>query len=660
MWKHPRELRAPAHGGDMPGGLVGRATEVSDLGERLAGHRLVTLTGCAGVGKSRLAAHMVDTADRPPWQRAVRVRWQGNGPGPDGALTAAVINALVGVRPLPAHADLTAVLPHMPKGPTLLYLDDIDPVHTECLRLVRALLDAVPGMRVLITSRRPLGLGDEQVLRITPLSTRPDNGLPSPAARLFWDRADNRVRRQLRSKTGHTAVTTICRLLDGLPLAIELAAHEAAVCDLDELTWRLEHSMCWLNSPHPAVERHRSLRTAVGAAYALCDPAVRSVWARASVFAGAFAESAAVYLCSGGNAEPAHVAACLTQLAAIGVLDPVGDPDGPYPPRYAMTGAARDFGTERLKEAGEFAAAAQRLLIHCRRAAEAAESLWDHGIQSQAVRLVAEEHDNIMTMVAHALILPDHVPAALDVVNRLWFWWMVYGKTDEGLDCLLRLLSLYPQGSAMAVRGRWLTAWLMADTAPDSASAYLAQVWPAAVLSGDDATIGRIAHVQGAIALRRGDYQAAASHFREAAATIPAGAPGGPGPVVSLAAQAVAEAAFAPRASSRTAHRALTHPGAQRDAWATLLTRYARALTDHHHGHPSRAWRNAHRALAGIDNHLPIPRGATALQQLLSDITSGVPRLPSPPDATTTARPLAAVAIGATLENEAARSPQPW
>ncbi|MFF9814914.1 ATP-binding protein [Streptomyces sp. NPDC014006] len=654
-----------------PAPLVGRSRDITRLTGLLTRHRLVTVTGTAGLGKSRLAATaMIRTAGGP----AVTVRVQGSGPAAPGTLTAAVVQALAlrghipgaqtastgqsvsGCRRTPAPAasqavtgrpaasrDLTTVLP---ASPLLLLLDDVDPAHAECTGLVQRLLMAAPALRVLVTSRRPLGLGDERVLRLAPLRTEPRDGAPAPAVRLFLDRARRAAPEFAPADGDLPVIGAICGHLEGNPLAIELAAAQVAHHPLRRLAALTARRQCWLSDAEAPLRRHRSLRAAVGADYVLCDRDLRMVWGRAGVFAGSFAESTAVFLCAGGGVTPDQVPSCLARLAVAGILTPVTDPGGVVPVRYRMTRAAREFGTERLREAGEYPVAAERRALHCRRVAAVAADLWHAGSQHQAVQLARDEHADVTAAVRHALTEPGQTETALETVLDLWFWWGVYDHAEEGGDHLLRLLPLCDPGGPLAVRALWLTAWLRAGTHPRQAGDLLARAWPAAVRAGDDATAGRIAHAQGVLALHRHDLRAAAAHFEDAARIIPPGAPGGPSASVALSALAIARAGFAPHAARRSAHQALTRPETRDDAWACAVARYARAFVDHRQGRTARAWRRAGRALADLDGQPP-PLGAAALRRLLADLETGArdtPRAPVPrPGGTAPERPPNAV-----------------
>lgn len=650
--------------GHVPGPLVGRERESQDLRTLLENHRLVTVAGEVGVGKSRLAAEavadVVALGARPGERvlgvgegrltagavvgvgaqgagpRVMVVRWSeggqdagsGAGPGTPASLAAAVMEAAAGIHGRRGAAGVGAVADQLRAADVLLFLDDVDPVQAECVGMVQTLMEFVPSLRVLVTARRPLGLGGEAVLRLAPLSSEPADGHgTAPAAALFFDRFLDRSLEQAgafdadESELG--SVADICRYVGGLPLAVELAAEQAARSSVGEVAERLKEHQCWLSAPDMAAPRHRSLRDAVAAVYVLCDRDERIVWARASILAGDFDESTAAFVCAGGGLAPARVPACLTRLAAVGVLTPVRDPGGIREPRYRMAPAAHDFGGERLREAKEFEVAAERRAIHFHRVAALAENLWSLGSQPQAVRLVLDEAEGLRAMLEYAPRQPELAAAALESVLNLWFWWAVYDAADEGRRHLLRLLPMCRSDTLLTARALCLAAWLTAYGDPYGASELLQHAWPAAVLTGDDATVGRIAHVQGMLALHEGDLERATEQFQEAASMIPPHVSGGLPPAVSLAALAVAQAEQSPRAARRSARRALSQPGMRGDAWACLVARYAQAFVDHSDGRTGRARLRAHRALAALDGRLPAPHGCAALRDLITDIDRG-------------------------------------
>ncbi|MGW8761576.1 AAA family ATPase [Streptomyces sp. NPDC055815] len=658
--------------------LVGRDDELTALRGALSGHRLVTVTGAAGTGKSRLALAAVAPPLDGPWRTVVRVRWHDGIPVGRRALTARVARALAAAgpsrnpmrtdlaapdvaapdRPVPdraapdhavpgravsARAIADAAVPELAisdapvpdvdvsAGDVLLLLDDVDPVHTESVGLVQTLLMDQPGVRVLVTARRPLGLGDERVIRLAPLPLEAAPGRPgsSPAAELLVSRARERG---WREEADPAAVARVCRLLEGVPLALELAAGRLGEWTMDELATHLESGQCRLADPAPLLLRHRTLRTSIGAVHALCEPAQRSVWRRLSVFAGPFTEAAAVFVCSGSDLAPHEVAPALAMLSAMGVLQALGDAGAVCPPRYRMARAARDFGTERLAAAGEGTVTRDRHAVHFRGVAAVAETLWNTGLQRQALQSVRDEHDDLIALVHRAGDGTGHAETALETMLHLWFWWAVHDHAREGSDHLHALLTRLPADAPLVARGRWLAAWLSAAWDPRTAHRLLSLAWPAAVLAGDDALLGRIAHVHGTLAWQRQDRESAAEFYRQAADTTPTGVPGGPPPTVSLAALAVVQAHRAPAAAARTARRALAQASCANDAWAAALAHYARAFADHRAGRTGRARHRARRALADLEARLDAPQARRALLLLLAalDLSATATGAPTP------------------------------
>ncbi|MFE7516998.1 ATP-binding protein [Streptomyces sp. NPDC057540] len=629
MW-----TRGVGHDGRFVGGfrddrpLVGRDAELAGLRRAVSGHRLVTVTGAAGTGKSRLALAAVTAPLDSSWRTVVRVRWHDGIPVGRRALTARVERALTGAGvPDAALPPRTA-----PAGDVLLLLDDVDPVHTECIGLVQTLLTARPGVRILVTSRRPLGLGDEAVIRLAPLPVEaaPGRSGPSPAAELLVSRARERG---WREDPDTAAVTRVCRLLEGVPLALELAAGRLGEWTTDQLADHLAGGQCRLADPAPLLLRHRTLRAAIGAVHALCDPAQRRVWRRLSVFTGPFTEAAAVVVCSGPDLAPHEVPPALATLGATGVLQVLGDAGGVRPLRYRAARAARDYGTERLAAAGERPATRDRHALHLRGVAGVAETLWHTGLQRQALQTVRDMHEDLAALVQRAEDGTGHAETALEAVLHLWFWWAVHDHAREGADHLRLLLSRVAADSPLVARGRWLAAWLGAARDPRAAHRLLSLAWPAAVLAGDDALLGRIAHVHGTLAWQRRDPESAAAYYRQAADTTPSGAPGGPSPAVSLAGLAVVQAHRVPEAAARTADRALAQPSCANDAWAAALAQYARAFADHRAGRTGRARHRARRALVDLDARVEAPEARRALRLLLAacaPAATAAPHLPVP------------------------------
>ncbi|MEU5777052.1 AAA family ATPase [Streptomyces venezuelae] len=663
--------------------LVGRAEELGALRGMLARGRLVTVVGGAGIGKSLLAEHAAAAVGSAMPDGVVRVRWWDGIPARRRSVAEAVVDAVDGGRERTADGvgvsgsdGVVALTDRLRSRRMLVVLDDFDPVRGECVRVVRALLDGAPDVRILAAGRHPLGLGEEAVLRLGPLGGGVRGGVTDaaeyvgvgaaenadaaaqvdadaacaehtehiehaqhtertgraddadsadfapvtagPAATLFLTRMRDARRRAghdtpPRGRPGGSRRTPgdhvdevrladdICRRLEGTPLAIELAAAQAAQYSLPQLALMLETAQGWLGVADARLRRHRSLRAAVGAGYALCGSAERTVWARLSVFAGNFDEDAAAYVCSGGGLDAQDVPASLARLVLASVLEPVRDPGGVLSPRYRMSAAVRGFGAERLQSAGETAAAVSRHLYWYGHVASTAHHLWSSGLHEEAAALVRDDEADLRAALAREPSVTDPASTTLAVAVDLWFWWAVCGHAEEGRALLRRLLPLVRSDTRVCGQAMWLAGWLAVcagSPAPEAAE-LLGQAWRVAMFAGDDATVGRVSHVLGAMALADGRTERAIAHLRAAADTIPVHAEHGPPAAVSWALLAVAQAEIRPGDARRSIRRASAGPQARHDVWTRSMTQYAQAFVDHFRGRRSRAWRRAHKALAG-------------------------------------------------------------
>ncbi|MEU5685830.1 hypothetical protein DEJ48_01270 [Streptomyces venezuelae] len=663
--------------------LVGRAEELGALRGMLARGRLVTVVGGAGIGKSLLAEHAAAAVGSSMPDGVVRVRWWDGIPARRRSVAEAVVEAVDGGRERTADGvgvsgsdGVVALTDRLRSRRMLVVLDDFDPVRGECVRVVRALLDGAPDVRILAAGRHPLGLGEEAVLRLGPLGGGVRGGVTDaaeyvgvgaaenadaaaqvdadaacaehtehiehaqhtertgraddadsadftpvtagPAATLFLTRMRDARRRAghdtpPRGRPGGSRHTPgdhvdevrladdICRRLEGTPLAIELAAAQAAQYSLPQLALMLKTAQGWLGVADARLRRHRSLRAAVGAGYALCGSAERTVWARLSVFAGNFDEDAAAYVCSGGGLDAQDVPASLARLVLASVLEPVRDPGGVLSPRYRMSAAVRGFGAERLQSAGETAAAVSRHLYWYGHVASTAHHLWSSGLHEEAAALVRDDEADLRAALAREPSVTDPASTTLAVAVDLWFWWAVCGHAEEGRALLRRLLPLVRSDTRVCGQAMWLAGWLAVcagSPAPEAAE-LLGQAWRVAMFAGDDATVGRVSHVLGAMALADGRTERAIAHLRAAADTIPVHAEHGPPAAVSWALLAVAQAEIRPGDARRSIRRASAGPQARHDVWTRSMTQYAQAFVDHFRGRRSRAWRRAHKALAG-------------------------------------------------------------
>jgi predicted ATPase/DNA-binding SARP family transcriptional activator len=358
-------------GGPAPAGgdFVGRDTDLLEVARRLASGRLVTLTGPGGVGKSRLAeavvGHLVERFEQVVVSELAAVR--------DGA---GVLGALVsGVGAQPQGPGAPEDLLHAALGDrrVLLVLDNAEHVLPTLTPLVARLMDRCPEVAVMVTSRAPLHLTGEALWEIAPLAVPPagaDAGAvaASPAGALFCARAQAADPSFGLDATTAPAVAQLCRRLDGLPLAIELAAARVRALAVTALAERIEHRFALLaGGSHRQADRHRTLRAMVDWSYALLTDREALLFDRLSVFAGRFTLPAAEEVAAGDPLASFEVAGLLAELAdkSLVSVDRTG-----VDRRYRLLDTLRAYGAERLEAAGTAGRARARHATHHLRRAE--------------------------------------------------------------------------------------------------------------------------------------------------------------------------------------------------------------------------------------------------------------------------------------------------
>jgi predicted ATPase/two-component SAPR family response regulator len=343
--------------------LVGRESELGDIGRSLAGCRLLTLTGPGGVGKTRLAiaaASSAIAAGRFP----AGVCWVELAAVDDPAIVPRIVAARLGVPDASGQDAAQAIAAHIAGHPVLIVMDNCEHLVAETACLTEFLLAACPALAVLATSREPLGVEGELNWPVPPLS------LPAPSApgatsasarsdavRLFEQRA-RLVRPSFRlSDDNADAIARICRRLDGLPLAIELAAARMRALSPVQLAQRLDDIFAVLvGGARSAPVRHRTLRATLDWSHHMLAADERAVFRRLAEFAGGFTLDAAEQIAAGGGIGTKAMLELLTRLADKSLLqvDHVGGHDGEAA-RYRLLATIRDYAAERLAEAAETA-----------------------------------------------------------------------------------------------------------------------------------------------------------------------------------------------------------------------------------------------------------------------------------------------------------------
>lgn len=492
--------------GNLPAALttfVGRAAELAEVRRRLGTTRLLTLTGTGGVGKTRLALE-VAAASAPDVADGV---WLVDlAPLRDPVSVANATAAALGLPDLgsrPVAAQLAAFLS---RREVLIVLDNCEHLVDACAELAHALLSACPGLRMLTTSRRALGIYGEHVFPVPPLP-------PDDAVELLRDRAVA-LRPDFEVTDGNRAqVRRLCDDLDGLPLAVELAAARLRTLTLDEAVNRLEDRFGLLASGSRTARPHqRTLRGLIDWSHELCTPVERLLWHRLSVFAGDFGLDAAEAVCAGDGIDRDQVLDLLDRLVVQSIVVPA-EREGR--PRYRLLRAISDYGRERLAASGGEARTRQRHHAFYLAFAERIADGWHGPGQLESLTRMRSEHADLRA----ALDLGGRPQATLALVTALRFHWCEGGFLGEGRRWLERALAAAPEPSPARARALWVAAWIaVLQNDHAAANLWLDQAEELGERLDDTVVCTQIRSLRGSLALFGGRLAEAASLLAEAAA----------------------------------------------------------------------------------------------------------------------------------------------
>jgi predicted ATPase/DNA-binding SARP family transcriptional activator len=405
--------------------FIGREAETMALGRLVEAHRLAVVVGPGGVGKTRLALQ-VAAGQLERFEDGVWLVELASLRNPD--LVANAVADALGVRQQPGRPVLATLLDALRHRRSLLVLDNCEHVVGSCAHAVEVLLGAGPGLSVLATSREPLGAEGEQVFRLGPLSTpvTGDEALDptllakSDAVALFVERAAAQRPGFVLDGSNAAAVAGICARLDGIPLALELAAARLRSMSVHDIQARLADRFVVLTGARrTAPPRHQTLEALIGWSYDLLSPAEQAVFARLSVFAGGWRLEQAEQVCAGEAVTTAEVASLLSALVDKSLVEV--EPTGPAA-RYRLLETVRQYAHQRLAEAEE---AERTTRAHARAYLALAETAAPHlRGQAQAEWLVRidEDLDNVRVAAATLLAAPDGAEEALRLVRaQRWY-----------------------------------------------------------------------------------------------------------------------------------------------------------------------------------------------------------------------------------------------
>ncbi len=495
--------------------FVGRVAELAEVTRLLSQSRLVTITGAGGVGKTRLAlqaAHQL----RDKYRDGV---WLVElAPLSDSSVLPQSVMAAMGVREQAGRSIVETLCDYLQARELLLVLDNCEHVIDATARLITVLLQSCPQLHVFATSREALSIGGENAWRVPSLSV-PDaqhaataEGLSGyEAVSLFVDRCSNALGHFAIDDENAQLVAEVCERLDGIPLAIELAAAKLRVLSLAQVAQRLSDRFRLLTGgSRTAMPRQQTLRAAIDWSYDLLSEAQQATLRRLSVFAGGISLEAAEAVCVEGAVEPADIIDLLAELVAkslVAVNRTGGDA------RYRMLETIRQYAGERLVEVGEAKRARDRHRAWFQSLALQAETEMRGTNQASWFDRVESEHDNLRAALGWSLSSSD-LESSLRLAGAMGLFWRTRGHRIEGLSWLERALAQKASSSQAQATILYWTSAFNADLNEYARAASLAEESLAMFGEiGDRWGGARAEQMLGSIAARQDRYDQALTLF---------------------------------------------------------------------------------------------------------------------------------------------------
>ena len=454
--------------------FIGRAELLADLAGRLArpGDRSITLTGSGGVGKTRLALEVAHDV-LPAYPHGV---WLIDlAPLSDLLLVPQAVAATLEARREPERPVLNVLIDHMRDRRLLLVLDNCEHLIEACAQLADQLLRHCPELHLLATSREALGIQGEVIVRVPSLSL-PPIGQPTPevlarseAVQLFLDRATAALPDFALTADNASAVVQICHRLDGIALAIELAASRVKLLKVEQIAARLDDAFHLLTGgSRTALPRQQTLAATIDWSYGLLTDHERALLRRLAVFAGGWTLEAAEAIGSGDGLDRYDILDLLTQLVNKSLV--IVEQAQVEEARHRLLETIRQYAREKLAATDESAAVRQRHLAFFLQLAERAEPELQRPDQAAWLNRLEMEYDNLRAALEWACL--TNAEAGLQLGGALRQFWSVRGYSDEGREWLTRILALPAAQARTTARARALNgAAYLAHMQGDAAAA---------------------------------------------------------------------------------------------------------------------------------------------------------------------------------------------
>jgi predicted ATPase len=471
---------ADVDGGDEPlpsepTSLIGRERDIEEMMRyvRAADSRLVTITGAGGSGKTRLAVRVAELVRDELGRRVCFVDLTGTR---DAQFVLPTIATAVGVRDVAGRRLVDATTALLSEAPRMLVLDNFEHV-IEAANDVADILMATGEVTILVTSRQPLRLRWEQEFPLRPLEVPPRHGevegdreveagriAATAAVELFVERARRARSAFVLTDENAPVVAEICRRLDGLPLAIELAAARLRILSPAELLPRLEHRLDTLSGGAvDAPDRHRTLREAIGWSHDLLRPEEQEVFRRIAVFSGGCTLDAIEVVCGSPSMDSDDLLEILEGLVDKSLVVSTVDPTT-MQMRFSLLETVREFGLEQLRTAGEEHEIRRRHLESFHRLVTTAAALMRGPEMGSWLDVLDREHDNIRSALDHAE-KSDRAELGLEMAVGLRDFWDVRGHYREGIRRLRALLdATVDEPTVLRGRSKDAVGWLTGMT----------------------------------------------------------------------------------------------------------------------------------------------------------------------------------------------------
>jgi predicted ATPase/DNA-binding XRE family transcriptional regulator len=511
--------------------FIDREREIAEV-RRLETAHLLTLTGTGGIGKTRLALEAARTLGNrfPDGVWLVELA-----PLADPDLVADTIAGALGLREEPQRPLLTVLIEYLQSHQLLLILDNCEHLVAAVAHMAETLLRACPGLHILATSREPLGIAGETLFRVPPLPFPAMDQLPpldqllqNETVRLFRDRATAVQPAFTIDPTNAAALAQVCYHLDGIPLAVELAATRVTVLTVAEIAARLDDRFRLLTTgSRTGLPRHQTLQALLDWSYDLLPEVERILLRRLAVFVGGWTLEMAETVVAGwrsGNEDsksnltgkPTSPSDTLDGLAQLVNKSLVSMEEQAGVARYRMLETVRQYALNKLQAAGEAEQARQRHLSYFLELAEAAEPHLTGPQQVEWLVRLEREHDNLRAALGGALAA-EETEAALRLAGALWRFWSAHGHLSAGRRWLDAALAQpdgrFTEARGKALRGAAPLALVQADY--PRATVLLEESLALSRASGDQMGTAQALNTLGAVAYAQNEYEHATTLLEE-------------------------------------------------------------------------------------------------------------------------------------------------